>query len=146
MAACRAFGHGINNLDINFVVETAAAMTWSCPVGYVKTAGLGGVLREMSDDEDEEEFAQERRDAMEAYLNPPVGGGGEICCAATSFWIDHAETERALEELRNHPSPVSQERVVWRLGDLPEGYEFVALFDNHLVNGVSDTEAAPAEP
>lgn len=101
MAACRAFGHGINNIDIDFILDTAGSMMWNCPVKYVHAAAMSAFFKEL------------RRDS---------------CSCFTHLYIDHTETKQVLEELRNHPSPVSQERVVWRLGDLPERYDFLALF------------------
>lgn len=46
----------------------------------------------------------------------------------TDFDVDHEDTERALKCMR-------QKRRTWPLGNLPQGVEFVVVFELALVEG-----------
>ena len=73
MAALRAFGRGLEDVNLDMTKEHARVITDSSPVAYVKSAELKGTL-----------FG--------------VGGGdGSCCCASTNFYVDHAEPLAALE-------------------------------------------------
>lgn len=51
---------------------------------------------------------------------------GSVSCADTGFWVDHREPLEAL-------SIVHRKGMVWPLGYLPEGHEFLVLVDpNYL--------------
>lgn len=43
-----------------------------------------------------------------------------VCCADTQFWVDHTEPLDALTKVKNRG-------FRWPFGDLPDGYEFLAL-------------------
>jgi hypothetical protein len=75
-AALRAFGRGIEDVELNMVKDHAPAMMQSSPVPYVKTARPMGSLFGQGDEE------------------------GAICCANTGFWVDHADPMAALEQIK----------------------------------------------
>lgn len=67
MAALRAFGSGIENLDFSLVKSHGHAIMSSSPVDYVRNATLRGSV-----------FGSN-------------GQEGSVCCAFTNFWVDHTE-------------------------------------------------------
>ncbi|KAF2711662.1 hypothetical protein K504DRAFT_500317 [Pleomassaria siparia CBS 279.74] len=106
MATLRAFGRGIENFDFSFAKLHGRGLMASSPVMYVKTATLKGTA-----------FSNERKTEDEQSVREDC-----ICCAFTDFWVDHKEP---LEALRS----VEEEGVHWPLGKLPEGCEFLVLFE-----------------
>lgn len=66
LAGLRAWGRGIEEVDLSMAREHAQAVMAASPVTYVKIAKPRGSLFE--EDED-----------------------GAVCCADTAFWVDHAE-------------------------------------------------------
>lgn len=102
LAVLRAFGRGPEKVDLSMAREHAFGIMSSSPVGYVREATLRGSL-----------FSDNEKEAA-------------VCCAFTSFWVDHAEL---LETLRL----VGERGVIWPLGDLPEGHEFLILVKGGVV-------------
>jgi hypothetical protein len=76
LAALRAFGRGIEEVNLEMVREHVSAIMQSSPVDYVKEAKPKGSL-----------FGQDNEE-------------GIICCADTNFWVDHAEPMAALEQVK----------------------------------------------
>lgn len=103
MAAARAFGTGINSLDLDFIRE----------YGWLIAPGATGRLRTGH---------PRPHDTQDWNRN-------EFSIFADA-WVDRTEINAMLEHLRSKPSLVSKERVRWPLGELPEGHEFVAVFKN----------------
>lgn len=97
LAALRAFGRGVEDVDLDVVREHARGIMSAAPIEYVKTAKLKGTLFETGDSED-----------------------GRVCCADTSFWVDHAEPLAVL-------AAVKEKGVEWPFGALPEGCEFLVI-------------------
>jgi hypothetical protein len=77
MAALRAFGRGLEEVNLEMVREHARGIMDSSPVAYVRNAKLRGSL-----------FGAEEE-------------GGVVCCADTGFFVDHAEPLAALEAVKN---------------------------------------------
>ncbi|KAF3000233.1 hypothetical protein E8E13_007519 [Curvularia kusanoi] len=75
LGAARAWGCGIERLDLPVIRERAAGVIASSPVAYVRNAKFRGSLL---GDEDQE----------------------GSCCADTQFWVDHRERLAALAELK----------------------------------------------
>lgn len=75
LGALRAWGRGIEEVDLGMVREHAAGIMAASPVQYVKNAKLKGTL-----------FGEDNE--------------GGICCADTQFWVDHGEPLAALAELK----------------------------------------------
>lgn len=96
MAAFRAFGDG--NFDLSTTRNYANAILASSPVKYVFTAQLHGSL-----------FGERVED-------------GAVSCADTNFYIDHTESDKALEAVRS-------KGVAWPLGELPQGHEFFVIIN-----------------
>lgn len=103
MAAARAFGNGINSLDLDFIRE----------YGWMIVPGATGRLRT----------------GHPRPHDPQDWGRNEFSISADA-WVDRTEINAMLEHLRSKPSLVSKEMVRWPLGELPEGHEFVAVFKN----------------
>ncbi|MCJ1476724.1 hypothetical protein MMC13_005392 [Lambiella insularis] len=76
LATLRAFGRGIEDVDLGMTREHAHAIMQSSPVPYVKTAQLHGSL-----------FGDEVTD-------------GAVASADTGFWVDHGEPLEVLEAVR----------------------------------------------
>ncbi|KAF2495638.1 hypothetical protein BU16DRAFT_572867 [Lophium mytilinum] len=76
LATLRAFGRGIEDVDLSMTQEHANAIMKISPVRYVHTATLRGSL-----------FGNNKAD-------------GVISSANTNFWVDHQEPVEALEEVR----------------------------------------------
>lgn len=100
-AVLRVFDRGLDDVDLEITKKHAAAVMKSCPVGYVQSAELRGTLFGPSDNDD-----------------------GALSCADTKFWVDHGEPLEALETIRS-------KGIVWPLGELPDGHEFVILVKSH---------------
>lgn len=100
-AVLRVFGRGLDDVDLEMMKKHAVAVMKSCPVGYVQAAEPRGMLFSQSTDDD-----------------------GALSCADTEFWVDHREPLEALETIR-------RKGIVWPLGELPEGHEFLILVKNH---------------
>ncbi|KAJ4305558.1 hypothetical protein N0V90_001089 [Kalmusia sp. IMI 367209] len=100
MATSRAFGHGIEQVDLAFIKDHAAAIMSNSPVNYVKTAALRGPL-----------FRGNEGNSSE----------GSVCCAFTNFFVDHGEVNEAMANVRK--------RLAWPFGELPEGCEYLAQFE-----------------
>jgi hypothetical protein len=96
-AVLRVFGSGLENTDLEVMRQQAPAVMKSCPVEYVRSAGLRGNLFESNG-----------------------SGQGAVSCADTNFWVDHQEPLEALEILK-------EMGLIWPFGDLPEGNEFLSL-------------------
>ncbi|KAH7561581.1 hypothetical protein BM1_02685 [Bipolaris maydis] len=101
LGALRAWGRGIEDVNMEIAKEHAAGIMAASPVKYVRDAKLKGSLFGSGDD-------------------------GTVCCADTSFWVDHAEPFAALAEIKK--------RATWPFGDLPEGCEFLVLVKGAEVN------------
>jgi GNAT superfamily N-acetyltransferase len=71
LAALRAWGRGVEEVDLDVVQELAEGIMAASPVSYVREAELKGSL-----------FGQEDAEG--------------VCCADTMFWVDHAEPLAAL--------------------------------------------------
>jgi hypothetical protein len=76
MATLRAFGRGLEEVNLQMVKEHARAIMDSSPVEYVKTATLRGNL-----------FGTDE-------------GDGSVSCASTQFFVDHSEPLAALEAVK----------------------------------------------
>lgn len=94
LAFLRAFGGGLEKSDLDVAKEHAEPIMQSSPVRYVRTATLRGSL-----------FEEDPADAA-------------VCCANTSFWVDHKEPMEVLEAVRVRG---------WPFGQLPDGHEFLAM-------------------
>lgn len=92
-AALRAFGNPWDRFSLSTTQQYAASVMMKSPVDYVRSAKLRGAL-----------FDQSVTD-------------GTICCVDTDFFVDHAESDRAIERLTTAGE--------WELGPLPEGHEFL---------------------
>jgi hypothetical protein len=75
-AALRAFGHGLEDVDLETTRSTAVGIMASCPVGYVNTAKVHGSL-------------------FDDTVN-----GSCVSSAYTGFYVDHTEPLEALEQVR----------------------------------------------
>jgi len=75
-AALRAFGHGIEKVDLSGIKELVPGIMKSSPVPYVKMARPTGSLFDQGDQT------------------------GAVCCADTAFWVDHAEPLAALNAIK----------------------------------------------
>ena len=75
-AALRAFGRGLENVDLDMTKNWAGAIMASCPVDYVKTAKLHGSL----------------------FQDGVVDGS--VSTAFTNFYVDHGEPLEALAKVR----------------------------------------------
>ncbi|KAH7329922.1 hypothetical protein BKA65DRAFT_355516, partial [Rhexocercosporidium sp. MPI-PUGE-AT-0058] len=95
-AVARVFGNGLEDVDLELMRLEARDIMATCPVTYVRDAKLPGAL-----------FEDEAVD-------------GTASCADTQFWVDHRETDEALDIIR-------QKGRVWPLGYLPEGHEYLLL-------------------
>ena len=60
-----------------------------------------------------------RKAKLRGRLFQPGAQAGVVCCADTNFFVDHMEPMKVLAAVKD--------RLVWPFGDLPEGYEFLAL-------------------
>ena len=76
LAALRAFGRGIEEVDLSMTRSHARAIMDCSPVAYVKEAVLKGRLFEKDADEN------------------------VVCCADTKFWVDHTEPLEALQAVK----------------------------------------------
>ena len=74
LGALRAWGRGIEEVNLDMVQEHAAGIMAASPVSYVREAKLQGSL-----------FGQDV---------------AEICCADTQFWVDHTEPLAALAAVK----------------------------------------------
>jgi hypothetical protein len=101
MAALRAFGYGLEGVDLELIEKHARDVMDASPVEYVKTAALNGSLFE-------EDTSFGRTET-----------GNAVSCAFTKFWVDHKEPDAVLKELRK--------TRYWSLGENPEGCEYVVL-------------------
>ena len=72
MAALRAFGRGLQEVDLSMIKTHAAETIATAPVGYVRKARIHGSLFEDS------------------------VGDGAVSCANTDFFVDHTEPLEAL--------------------------------------------------
>jgi len=76
LAALRAFGRGIEEVDLKMAREHARAIMDCSPVGYVKEAVLrGGLFKTHGED-------------------------NVVCCAYTNFWVDHTEPLEVLQAVK----------------------------------------------
>lgn len=75
MAALRAFGHGLESVDLSMAEIHATGIMDASPVDYVRTAKLRGSL-----------FDNKVSD-------------GTVSCADTNFFVDHAEPDAALNAI-----------------------------------------------
>lgn len=73
MATLRAFGHGLEEVNLSIAKTSARRTTNESPVEYVRTAKLYGSL-----------FDDKVSD-------------GAVSCADTNFFVDHAEPDAALD-------------------------------------------------
>ncbi|KPI45758.1 uncharacterized protein AB675_866 [Cyphellophora attinorum] len=96
-AALRAFGHGLEKVNLSMTQKYAATTMASCPIVYVREAKLRGSL-----------FGESGAET------------GVKSCADTKFYVDHQEPVQALNAAK-------QSGLEWPLGDLPEGHEFLLL-------------------
>jgi hypothetical protein len=96
-AVLRVFGSGLEKTELEVIRQQASTAMKSCPVEYVRSAGLRGSLFESN-----------------------ANGDGAVSCADTTFWVDHQEPLEALELIK-------EKGLVWPFGNLPEGNEFLAL-------------------
>ena len=101
MAALRAWGRGIEAVDIHFAKNHAAGIMAASPVAYVRDEKLKGRKFVIHDHDNED---------------------GAVCCADTKFWVDHAEPLTVLAEVK-----ANRNMDVWPFGELPPGCEFLAL-------------------
>ncbi|EUC41318.1 hypothetical protein COCMIDRAFT_106489 [Bipolaris oryzae ATCC 44560] len=76
MAGLRAWGRGIENVDVDLVKEHGAGIMAASPVQYVRDAKLRGSFFGSGDDD------------------------SAVCCADTDFWVDHAEPLATLAEVK----------------------------------------------
>lgn len=76
MAALRAFGRGIGEVDLDIVKQYGRTIMASSPVSYVKKAIPKGTLFDH------------------------VVHDGSICCAFTDFWVDHNEPLELLQSVK----------------------------------------------
>ncbi|OAG06282.1 uncharacterized protein CC84DRAFT_1164585 [Paraphaeosphaeria sporulosa] len=76
LAALRAFGRGIEEIDMDIVKLHARGILDASPVDYVKSCKLKGTL-----------FGEK-------------GDDGSVCSADTGFWVDHDEPMAALEQVK----------------------------------------------
>ncbi|RMZ69554.1 amp-binding enzyme [Pyrenophora seminiperda CCB06] len=104
LAALRAWGRGIEKVDMNMVKEHSAGVMTSSPVKYVREAKLKGSVFGVVNDSDD----------------------GTVCCADTQFWVDHTEPLAAVAEVKK--------RGIWPFGELPDGCEFLVLVKGGQVN------------
>ncbi|KAF9695747.1 hypothetical protein EKO04_006256 [Ascochyta lentis] len=109
LATLRAFGSGIENLDLETVRRRARAVMDGSPIDYVRGAKLVGRL-----------FEQEDGDGSGSGDG---SGNASVCCADTAFWVDHAEPLAALDVVR-------ERGVAWPFGELREGCEFLVLVES----------------
>ncbi|KAL1603762.1 hypothetical protein SLS60_005352 [Paraconiothyrium brasiliense] len=105
LAALRAFGRGVEEVDLGMARVHAQGIIDASPVEYVRGAKLTGTL-----------FG--------------IGSGMEsgTCCADTSFWVDHTEPLTALQQVKGRG-------VQWPFGELPEGCEYIVLVKGAEVDG-----------
>ncbi|XP_014562796.1 hypothetical protein COCVIDRAFT_83701 [Bipolaris victoriae FI3] len=75
VAGLRAWGKGIENVDMSFVKEHGAGIMALSPVQYVRDAKFRGSIFGSVDD-------------------------GAVCCADTDFWVDHAEPLAILADVK----------------------------------------------
>lgn len=97
-------GQCIAEIPLAFARDHAAGILASTPTSYVRDAKLCGSLFS-GDDKGKD------------------GSGGEdgvVCAVDSHFFVDHKEPNEALARLRRDDR--------WPLGDLPEGHEFVLVF------------------
>lgn len=101
-AAARAFGGGLQSVNLTFAKCAAGIYMASCPVAYVRTAKVHGSL-----------FFEQRNvhDGMEI-------NDGAVSTAFTDFLVDHTEPLAAMEKIR-------KEDLKWPFGVLPRGHEFL---------------------
>jgi len=102
MACLRAFGAGLEGVDLRVTRDRARSVMDSCPVRYVRGARLHGSL-----------FREENGAAA-------ADDDGAVSCAFTDFWVAH---EEMLEVLLN----IGDRGLAWPFGVLPEGHEFLVL-------------------
>jgi len=102
MACLRAFGAGLEEVDLRVTRDWARSVMDSCPVRYVREARLHGSL-----------FRGENVAAA-------ADDDGAVSCAFTDFRVAH---EEMLEVLRN----VGDRGLAWPFGVLLEGCEFLVL-------------------
>ena len=105
MAALRVYGNGLEGVDLGAIKRNAHGIMAISPVDYVRGALLAGSLFEEDD-----EGVKGRVDGNE---------NKGICCAFTSFYVDHGEPIAVLEEVKKSRQ--------WPFGELPEGCEYLAL-------------------
>ncbi|KIY03047.1 uncharacterized protein Z520_01513 [Fonsecaea multimorphosa CBS 102226] len=98
LAALRSFGRGLERANLDCAREHARDVMKSSPVRYVRSAILRGSL-------------------FEGHWTQ-----GVVCCADTSFWVDHEEPAEALHV-------VKARGLVWPFGDLPDGHEYLFLVE-----------------
>lgn len=91
----------MDEIDYEFI-QTAQQIMKDSPVAYVRDAKLRGSV-----------FSCGEKD------NTHLVSGVD-----TEFFVDHAEPEEALMDIHMHGS------WTWPLGGLPEGHEFLLLFEN----------------
>ena len=98
LAALRAFGRGIEEVDLEIAQLHAQGIMNASPVEYVRSARLTSTL----------------------FGNGNGGVESGTCCANTDFWVDHAEPLTALQQVKDRG-------VQWPFGELPEGCECIVL-------------------
>ncbi|KAH0353079.1 hypothetical protein KCU81_g1851, partial [Aureobasidium melanogenum] len=97
-ATLRALGGGLDQVKECTISPRIRDIVASCPVNYVRTAKLRGSL-----------FDSEVTD-------------GTVSCADTGFFVDHAESDTALDEIQ-------RKGIEWPFGRLPEGHEFLVFIE-----------------
>tara|TARA_R110002033_G_scaffold90677_1_gene140536 strand:+ start:232 stop:762 length:531 start_codon:yes stop_codon:yes gene_type:complete len=76
-AVARAFGKGVEDIDLGVMKLEAKDVMATCPVTYVRDAKLRGALLEDQPSD------------------------GTISCADTQFWVDHGEPDEALSVMKD---------------------------------------------
>jgi len=80
MATLRAFGEGLEKVDLKAIQTHTQSVIESCPVTYVRNARL-------------------HRSLFEKYA--PANNDGAVLCAFTNFWVDHKEPLETLQNIRD---------------------------------------------
>lgn len=102
LATLRAFGGGPAEAEVDLLMtqKYATSIMSSSPVEYFRHA----------------------KPQVSLFEDLPAIEG-TVSCADTNFWVDHAEPLQALETIKVGG-------IVWPLGILPEGYEFLVSVKN----------------
>ncbi|KAL9624269.1 MAG: hypothetical protein Q9160_001516 [Pyrenula sp. 1 TL-2023] len=96
-AALRAFGNGLDHVDLETTKKHARDVLRSAPINYVNNATLYGSLFEDGPKKD-----------------------GAVSSAFTNFWVDHQEPRDAL-------AAICKRGIHWPFGELMEGHEYLVL-------------------